>query len=283
LTVLSGSPPRVGQLAALDATYFLGDPAAALGTAMLDVVVPGRLGPLPAWYFPGPGSTFVIGVHGQNGTRKDVLRIIDVVHRMGFPALAITYRNDLATARDPSGYHRYGQAEWTDLEAAVRWSLEHGARNVVLAGQSMGGGVVAAFLKRSPLASKVTRVLLDAPMLDLHAAIGHQVDRHPLPVIGRLPAPLIWAAKTLARTRFGVDWSATSYLEETTWLKVPALVTHGEDDPRVPISISVRLSELKPGLVTLERFPGAGHLESWNIDRSRYTSLVESFLQPVRP
>lgn len=281
LTVISGSAPEVGQLAALDASYFLGDPAAALGIPVHDVVVPGQLGPLPAWYFPGPGNTFVIGVHGQNGTRKDVLRIIDVVHRIGFPALAITYRNDLATSRDPSGYHRYGQAEWSDLEAAVRWSLAQGARSVVLTGQSMGGGVVAAFLKHSPLAPKVTRVVLDAPMLDLHAAIGHQADRHPLPVIGRLPAPLIWMAKRIASARFGVDWPATSYLDDTTWLKVPALVTHGEDDPRVPISISIRLSELKPSLVTFERFPGAGHLESWNIDRSRYTSSVESFLEPV--
>jgi hypothetical protein len=81
LTVISGSAPRAGQLAALDPSYFLGDPAAALGIPVHDVVVPGRLGPLPAWYFPGPGSTFVIGIHGQNGTRKDVLRIIDIVHR----------------------------------------------------------------------------------------------------------------------------------------------------------------------------------------------------------
>jgi pimeloyl-ACP methyl ester carboxylesterase len=282
LTVVSGSAPRVGQLAALDPSYFLGDPAAALGITVHDVVVPGRLGPLPAWYFPGPGSTFVIGVHGQNGTRKDVLRIIDVVHRMGFPALAITYRNDLAAARDPSGYHRYGQAEWRDLEAAVRWSLAQGARSVVLAGQSMGGGVVAAFLQHSLLAPAVTRVVLDAPMLDLHAAIGHQVDQHLLPVIGRLLAPLIWTAERIASARFGVDLAAASYLDDTTWLKVPALVTHGEDDPRVPISISIRLSELKPSLVTFERFPGAGHLESWNIDRSRFTSLVESFLEPAK-
>ena len=145
----------------------------------------------------------------------------------------------------------------------------------------MGGGVVAAFLERSPLAPKVTRVVLDAPMLDLRAAIGHQVDRHPLPVIGRLPGPLVWMAKRIASARFGVDWGATSYLDETSWLKVPALVTHGEEDPRVPISISVRLSELKPSLVTLERFPGAGHLESWNIDRARYTSAVETFLGPA--
>jgi alpha-beta hydrolase superfamily lysophospholipase len=281
LTVTSGSAPKVGQFAALDRSFFLGDPEAALGVPVHDVVIPGPLGPLPAWYFPGRNSTFVIGVHGQNGTRKDLLRVIDIAHRAGFPALAVTYRNDLGAARDPSGYHRYGQTEWNDIEAAVRWSLARGARSIVLVGQSMGGGIVAAFLDRSPLAAKVARVVLDAPMLDLHAAVYHQVDRRLVPMIRRLPAPLIWTAERIASARFGVDWSATSYLNEITWLKVPALVTHGDDDTRVPISISTRLKELKPSLVTLERFPGAGHLESWNIDRSRYTSLVETFLAPA--
>ena len=280
-TVISGSAPAVGQLAALDRSYFLSDPETALGFPMRDVIVPGPLGPLPAWYFPGPGRTFIIGVHGQNGSRKDVLRVIDSVHHMGFPALAVTYRNDLGAARDPSGYFRYGQTEWSDIEAAVRWSLAQGARNVVLVGQSMGGGVVAAFLARSSLAPKVARVVLDAPMLDLHAVIDYQADRHLLPVIGRLPAPLIWTAERIASARFGVDWSATGYLDETTWLKVPALVTHGDDDLRVPISMSIRLNELEPSLVTFEVFPGAGHLESWNSDRSRYASLVESFLAPL--
>jgi uncharacterized protein len=281
LTVISGSAPAVGQLAALDRSYFLSDPETALGIPVQHVVVPGPLGPLPAWFFPGPGGTFIIGVHGQNGTRKDVLRVIDIVCRMGFPAVAVTYRNDLGAARDPSGYHRYGQTEWRDIEAAVRWSLARGARSVVLVGQSMGAGVVAAFLKRSSLAQKVARVVLDAPMLDLHAAIDYQVGRHLIPVIGRLPAPLVRTAKRITSARFGVDWSAMSYLDETTWLNIPALVTHGDDDPRVPIRTSLRLKELKPSLVTFEVFPRAGHLESWNTDRSRYTSLVESFLAPL--
>jgi uncharacterized protein len=278
LTVTSGSAPRVGQPAALERAYFLGDVEAALGIPVRDVAVPGPLGPLPAWYFPGRGETFVIGVHGQNGTRKDVLRIVDIVHRLGFPALAVTYRNDLGTAPDPSGYLRHGQTEWRDIEAAVRWSLAHGARSVVLAGQSMGGGVVAAFLKYSPLAPVVARVLFDAPMLDLRAAVDYQVGRYCTPVLGRILAPLVWTAERIASLRFGVDWSATDYLNETTWLRVPVLVTHGGDDTAVPVSISATLKRLRPSLVTLEVFPGAGHLESWNIDRARYTSAVESFL-----
>jgi hypothetical protein len=281
--VTSGSPPRARQLAGLERAYFLGDVETALGIPVEDVAVPGPLGPLPAWYFPGRGETFVIGVHGKNGTRKDVLRVVDIVHRLGFPALAVTYRNDLGAAPDPSGYLRHGQTEWRDLEAAVRWSLAHGARSVVLAGQSMGGGVVAAFLKYSPLAPVVARVLFDAPMLDLHAAVDYQVGRYCTPVLGRVLAPLVWTAERIASMRFGVDWSAADYLGETNWLKVPALVTHGGDDAAVPVSISAALKRLRPSLVTLEVFPGAGHLESWNIDRARYTSLVESFLNtPAR-
>lgn len=195
LTVVAGSVPTVGQSAGLDRAYFLGDPRRALGIPMQNVVVQGPLGPLPAWYFPGQGSTFVIGVHGQNGARKDVLRVVDIVHRMGFPALAVTYRNDLGVARDPSGYLRYGQSEWRDLQAAVRWALSHGARRVILVGQSMGGAVVSAFLEYSPLAPKVVRVVFDAPMLDLQAIVDYGASQRSMLVTGGgIPAPLVWTA-----------------------------------------------------------------------------------------
>src|SRR6202451_4924453 len=41
LTVISGSAPTVGQLAALDRSYFLSDPETALSIPVQDVVVPG--------------------------------------------------------------------------------------------------------------------------------------------------------------------------------------------------------------------------------------------------
>jgi uncharacterized protein len=284
LTVVSGSPPRAGQLVGLDTFYFLGDPRTALGIPMRTVVVPGPLGPMPAWYFPGRGSTFVIGVHGRNSTRTSLLRVVSIVHGMGFPALSVTYRNDRGVARDRSGYLRYGETEWRDLEAAVRWALTHGGRHIVLAGPSMGGGIVAAFLEHSPLAPKVMRVVLDAPMLDLQATVAYGASQRSMPVTGgNIPAPLVWTAETIASGRFGVDWSATDYLSNVSWLQVPALVVHGTDDTTVPISTSMRLKQLRPSLVTFARFPGAGHVESWNIDRARYTSLLESFLSPVAP
>jgi uncharacterized protein len=137
---------------------------------------------------------------------------------------------------------------------------------------------------RRPLAPKVTRVVLDAPMLDLQATVAYGASQRSLPVTGgSIPAPLVWTAETIASASYGVDWSATDYLRDASWLKVPALVVHGTGDTTVPISTSIRLQQLRPSLVTLARFPGAGHVESWNIDRARYTSLLESFLSPVAP
>jgi uncharacterized protein len=284
LTVVSGSPPRPGQLAGLDKSYFLGDPRTALGIPLRNVVVHGPLGQLPAWYFPGRGTTFVIAVHGQNSTRTALLRVVSIVHQQGFPALDVTYRDDRGVARDPSGLLRYGETEWPDLQAAVRWALTHGAQRVVLVGPSMGGAIAAAFLEHSPLAPKVVRVVFDAPMLDLQATVSYGASQRRLPVIGgSIPAPLVWTAETIATMRYGVDWSATDYLSNTSWLTVPALVFHGTADLTVPISTSIRLKQLKPSLVTLVRFPGAGHTESWNVDRARYTSALDSFLAPVAP
>jgi hypothetical protein len=281
ISVTFGSAPVTGELAALDRSYFMGEVGAALGIPVTDTVVPGPLGPLPAWYFPGDGKTHVIGIHGRNGARRDLARVVEVVHRLGFPAIVITYRNDFGVAPDPSGCTRYGQSEWCDVEAAVAWSLDHGARNVVLVGQSMGGGLVAAFLRHSMLATKVVRVIFDAPMLDLRTGVNYYARQHRAGAVRMAMAPVLWAGRRIASIRFRIDWSAVDYLDDGSWLKVPTLVTHGDDDDKVPIAISAALKILQPSLVTLAVFPGAGHLESWNMDRPRYTALVESFLAPL--
>ena len=98
----------------------------------------------------------------------------------------------------------------------------------------MGGGVVAAFLENSPQAAGVSRVVLDAPMLSLGQVVDNGA-RTVMPVTGgAVPTPVIWAAEQIASLRFGLDWSAVDYLDETAWVGVPTLVVHGLDDPTVP-------------------------------------------------
>ena len=276
LEVAEGTAPTVGQRAGIDRSYWLGDFTEQLGEPKQDVMV----GEFPAWYFPNGVTeprTIAIFVHGQNGIRENGLRFVDAVRDLDLPVLIITYRNDLGTPPDPSGRLGFGKTEWPDLDAAVSWALDKGATDVVLVGQSMGGGIVAAFLENSTRADTVSKVVLDAPMLSLPEAVEYGA-RSALPGGLGVPGPILWGAEQAATWRFGVDWAAIDYLDDTSWLDVPALVTHGTADPRVPITVSEDLKAAKPDLVELVEFPNALHTESWNFDSARWNTVVAKFL-----
>jgi uncharacterized protein len=279
--VLQGTPPFARQGAALERAVWMGDPPQAFPLAKMDVSVAG----LPAWYFPaGPGAvgTVAIVVHGQNGTRNDALRFASAAVPAGTPVLAITYRNDLGAPKDPSGRLQYGRTEWRDLEAAVDWALQQGARHVVLVGQSMGGAIVASFLERSTRRNVVSGIVLDSPMLSLEAVVEHGA-RDALPGGRAVPASVLWTAQQLATRSYHLDWAAVDYLDNTDWLRIRTLVIQGDDDTVVPLSLTQRLQRAKPQLVRLEVFPGAQHLESWNADSGRYASVVRAYLALATP
>jgi hypothetical protein len=274
--LLSGEPPREGTLISPDRPAF-SDPDAALGREVEEVAFDSELGQLDAWYATGTSDTWAVLVHGKGAERAEMLRLMRTTVDAGLPSLAISYRNDEGSPRDPSGLHQFGRTEWRDLGAAVRYATDHGARDVVLVGASMGGGIIASYLQRTPDAP-VAGVVLDSPMLDFGETVTYGAEQEPLPLFGHVPAPLTWTAKQIAALRYDVDWSGTDYLDDTSWLDVPALVIHGSDDTTVPLRTSRTLLASRPHQVSLTVVPGAQHVESWNVDPEAYDEEVASFL-----
>jgi uncharacterized protein len=281
---LEGTPPRVGERSAVDGHAWPADPALAAGRPAREVTYPSPLGPAPAWLVGGRRDTWVILVHGYNAARTETLRTLATVTRLGYPALAVSYRNDPGAPRSPDGLRRWGATEWRDLEAATRYAVGHGAGGVVLAGFSMGGAVVTSFLLSSPLAARVRGVVLDAPALDLGAVIDRGAVDRDLPVLGTpVPPALTQVAKGIAGLRYHLDWGQLDYVDRAGHLATPMLVFHQTGDPKVPVAISEALAAARPDLVTLERFGGDGHVQSWNVDRPRYERAVRAFLERVAP
>lgn len=274
--------PTAGQLAAQDRAAFLGDPTRFyVDPAGKDLAENVMVGDYPAWWFPTPTqdvSTIAIFMHGQNGTRSNGTRFVPVAWAAGIPVLDITYRNDANVPADPSGLLQYGQTEWRDLDAAVTWAKDKGAQHVILVGESMGGASVAAFFENSDQTKVVSKVILDAPMLSLHEAVKLGASTA-VPGGYAVPAPLLWAAERFVTLRNGIDWSAVDYLDDTSWVKVPTLVTHGTADETVPVSVSRTLKAAEPKLVTVAEFPNALHTESWNLDPDRWEAVLGSFLR----
>lgn len=280
--VLAGVAPRPGARAGMTGDAFPDDPSVALGVAVRSITYRSPAGVFPAWYVPGHGSTWALLVHGKGATRTSMLRMMRVPVRLGLPSLDLGYRNDAGSPLDPSGHYGWGGTEWRDLDAAVGWAQQRGARRVVLLGASMGGAVVASFLEHSPRAPLVSAVVLDSPVLDFAGVVDLGTARGRLPVVGwAVPGPVRWTAERVVSLRFGVDWRALDHLDDTSWLRVPLLLLHGTADVTVPFDGSARLAAARPDLVTFLPDPGVAHVQSWNRDPVRYEAELRRFL--LRP
>ena len=278
---MTGSPLVAGTRVALDNKAFPNNPGVGLEIPVHDVAYPGPLGSYPAWFAPGPRDTWAILLHGNSMDRLATIKIVPTLHRLGLPVLMISYRNDAAAPHDPSGMLRYGQTEWRDLAAAVQYALSHGAHSVVLVGYSMGGGIAASFLQRSPLAARVSGVILDSPMMDFSRAVDLGASKQRLPLIGLpLPQSLTDVAKWIAGWRYGVDWSSLDYLNGAARIQAPILLFQGTADQTVPAATSDELARTARD-VTYVRVRGADHLDSWNLDPARYDAAVQAFVGSV--
>jgi len=266
----------------IDGFAFPSNPQTAFGLAYQQVTYTSDLGPTPAWRIAGSRPTWVLFVHGHNAPQREALRLLAPVAKDGFPALVLSYRNDPGAPASPDRLRHWGASEWRDVEAATAYALDHGATDVVLVGYSMGGALVASFLYESPLAATVRGVILDAPGLDLGAAVDYGARGRALPVLGLpVPVPLTAAAKAIAGVRYHLDWDGLDYTDRAARLTTPILLFHGTADPRIPIATSRALADARPDLVTFVPVDGAGHVKSWNLDRAGYEQTAHVFLQRV--
>ena len=230
------------------------------------------LGETPAWLIEGDRDAWLVYVHGKGSEPGELLRMLPAVVALGMPVLAIQYRNDAgAPSIDGDRYH-YGATEWADLEAAVQYALDEGARDVVVAAHSMGGGIALSFLERSPLAGHVSALILDAPMLELRRTIDLGIRESALPDVLASPT------RTLTGWRAGIDFDEVDYLSRAGDLSVPVLLFHGAEDDIVPVELSREFAAARPDLVTYIEFAGLGHTQSWNGDPAAYERAVSEFL-----
>ncbi|MEX0826911.1 MAG: prolyl oligopeptidase family serine peptidase [Acidimicrobiia bacterium] len=247
----------------------------ARGVEYSPVMIEGPLGPLAAWATAGDSGTWVVFVHGRGTDRREALRALPTATALGLPTLTITYRNDAAAPPSSSGRHGYGRNEWSDLHAAVEFARDEGARRVVLVGYGSGGSIISVFMRESSLATAISGLVLDAPVLD----VAMVVDR--LAADDRAPRLLVGWARAVATFRFGIDWGALDQLEFAQDITVPVLVFHGVDDEEAPIEASRQFAEVLGDLARLVEVPGAGHGEAWNVDPEAYEGTLSRFLEQV--
>lgn len=273
--LLGNLAPRPGTAVAVDAGPY--DHPAELGLTAEDITVATPLGNCPAWLVPAAGDTWVIAVHGRGVDRRECLRALPTLHRLGHPVLIITYRNDDGAPASPDGHYHLGDTEWEDLDAAADYALRNGATDLVLYGWSMGAAITSAFLDRAAAAraDTVRAVVWDSPLLDWRATLRHQAG------LRRLPRGSTELAALITRYRIGIDFDQFDLVSRPPRVRPPTLLLHGATDGTVPVAPARALSAEAPAMGWPLRYvevPDAEHTAVWNVDPERYSALLTEFL-----
>lgn len=290
-TMFQGSSPPVCPEGPVDGcpqvdidAYAYPTSPADLGLDFQEISYESGLGGTEAWLVPTNDATrWVIHVHGWTAERREALRLLPTFHTAGLTSMVIDYRNDPGAPVDPSGRYRFGLSEWEDVQGAVRYAIDAGAEDIVLAGYSTGGAHAMSFLERSELADRVVGVVLDSPNIILAEAVRYgSIDLRLEPTPIKMSRLMVEFGMWITDLRWSIDWDTTNYVQRAeTILSVPTLVFHGTSDHRIPISVSRQLESRASDVVTLIETPAAGHVMSWNADPERYEAYLGRFLETI--
>lgn len=258
---------------------YSGDPKVAFGYDFDTVDIPTELGASPAWLvYPALATTsrWAIVIHGIGGKRENGYRFLPVLYDAGMPSLLISYRNDAEAPLSPDGLYGFGLTEWGDLDAAVQYAIDHGAIDVVLVAESMGGAIVGQFLLQSSLADMVGGIVLDAPALDFTAIASAQMARMGLPLAGVMGRVAVWVSGMMLPIKLG----QADTIPVLAAFAGPLFLSHGDHDRVVPVATSDTLAALRPDNTVYLR-TGADHIQSWQEDPARYDTALRAFLLEI--
>ena len=249
-----------------------------------EVQIDTPLGDAPAWLVPAekPNATrWMIGVHGRAVRRQEALRGIIPFRAAGFTSLIVSYRNDGDAPRSDDYRYGLGDREWPDVEAAMKYALDHGAEEIVLMGWSMGGATVLQALTRAAGEKHVVGVVLESPVVDWIATLDFQAE------LRRLPAAVRLGVLTLFKFRWGglftglaepLDLDRLDFVRRAQDLDRPILILHSDDDGFVPATASRELAIARPDIVSYEAFEIARHTKLWNYDREKWEGAISRWI-----
>lgn len=278
--MIEGTPPARGAQVHFD-TLVWPDRAEIVGLPVQMVPVRGPVCELPAWLYRAdanaqgqgqsePNQDWAIFVHGRKSRRAQAFRALRPMHAAGWNCMSISYRNDDWLPR--TGTYGLGSTEWQDLEAAVAYARDHGAKRIILVGYSLGGAIVSNFLRNSDHAEAVVGQILDSPVLDWQVVLRRLARS-----IG-LPEFLASAAMATTTMRTGIDFNDLDQLAHADAFSKPILLFHGDTDEQVPVDLSRAFAKARADIVTYVEVPGAGHVVAWNHDPETYDQAVATFL-----
>ena len=237
------------------------------------------LGEFPAYLTTEGEKGIVIFIHGFRGNySREVFALMRSgdLHELGYRSMIISYRNDPALHKDPTGIFQYGTTEWKDINGAINEALKY-TDNVILWGTSGGGGPASSWLENVGDSNKVKGIIYEAPVISFWESVEvNGAARFPW-----VPTQLFSYFKIVTELRYGVDFSAMDFREAVIESDIPVLLFHGDDDEWVPVAMSDYIAYMRAENLTYVRYENVCHFTSRNAYPIRYVKELSIFLNSL--
>lgn len=229
---------------------------------------------LNGWFVPNKSLDTIIIIHGVDANKSDgyILDLMKDTYDMGYSVFTFDLR-----AHGESEGKNLGLAykEKNDLNASILFlKQEFDVQNIVLYGISYGGTIV---ISNSNLDDSIEGIVADSPFYDLPELLASEVSSRTF-----IPEFL---AKLL---KFGIIRSVDflygiktndiiSGIDSVKDFSSPVLLYHCEDDERIPISHSNRISKFLPNKSKYIVYNNCDHANGYELNTLDFNKHLESY------
>jgi len=243
------------------------------------VAIPASSGSLlQGWWMAGqPGTGAVILMHGIWGSRLQMVRRAQVLHRRGFSVLLF----DLQAHGESTGTRiTFGRLEGMDAASAVSFVRGRApGERVGVIGVSLGGA--AALLGPGPL--PVDALVLESVFPTIDAALTNRLHAALVPILdpvlgGVVPLMLAPMFEVVLPPILGVAPANLRPIDHIADVTAPVLVASGTADDRTPLVEAEALFARAPEPKRFWPVPGAAHEDLERFDSDAYWAVVMPFL-----
>lgn len=249
--------------------WSVGPTPAQLGHAYQDVAFRDHAGlTLRGWWIPGTRHETIVMVHGWTSSRAEPMSKAGYLLDAGYNVLVFDLRGH---GQSDGDYTTLGLTEPDDVATAVAFARSRDPGPIALLGYSMGGALAVETGARD---ADVAAVVEDSGYGSLanvfQAGFRRQTGLPAMP----FGLPLV----TIGQVDLHMQLSSVRPVLDAARLHKPLLAIVGTADNVVPPSEGFDLFRAAPGPKELLVVPGAGHVNGYRVDRTRYEQTVLSFL-----
>lgn len=225
---------------------------------------------IEGWYIPRPADRgLVVLFHGYSSSKAALLNIAKALYNAGYSTFLIDFRGSGGSAGSCTSVGFY---EADDVMKTLEYvqtisQQEH----IILYGQSMGGAAILRAISAKGLQPDL--LILEGVFDRMLSTVAARFKTMGLPAFPSAHLLTFWGGQQVGFSAF--KHNPADYASDVT---CPALILHGEQDPRATIDQASNIFRNLRGPKHFERFPFVGHESCFDAAPEKWQKAVSEFL-----